>query len=65
MNAPVHYNDDLTEVVIMETSNPGPVGRDTGYRFADPKTNQTIGVIARDGESKAEAIRRVRKNHGL
>lgn len=50
---------------IIETSNPGPQGEDTGYEFTDPKTNQTIRVMAKRGESHEEAITRVRQAHGL
>jgi len=63
-NQPTFYNDDLTEVVNFE-STAGPVGRDTGHRFRDPKTNRLIGVIALNGESKTDAVKRVRRKHGV
>jgi len=53
------------EVVIAETSNPGPVGEDTGHEFEDPATGAKIRVIARIGESKDDAIKRVHAHHGI
>lgn len=50
---------------IIETSNPGPQGEDTGHEFIDPKTGQTIRVMAKKGEPHTEAITRVRSAHGL
>jgi len=57
--------DELYIGTIIESSNPGPVGLDTGYEFKDPKTGQTIRVLRRKGESRKHAIERVRKNHDL
>lgn len=51
--------------VIAETSNPGPVGKDTGHVFWSPRTKTKIRVIAKQGETDADAIRRVRGNHGV
>jgi hypothetical protein len=47
------------------SSNPGPVGYSTGYTLVDPKTDQTVLVIAKEGESRDEAIKRVRTHFGL
>jgi predicted RNA-binding Zn-ribbon protein involved in translation (DUF1610 family) len=45
-----------------ETSNPGPVGKDTGHTFNCPKCGD-IRVIAKAGEPRSIAIERVRANH--
>jgi len=59
-------NDDTVEkIVYAEQSNPGRIGEDTGYVFESPKTGDLVRVIARVGESRADAIKRVRTNHGL
>jgi hypothetical protein len=50
-------------VGVAETSNPGPVGVDTGYTFTSCRTGEPIRVIARFGESREDAIARVRRNH--
>jgi len=52
-------------MTTVESSNPGPVGMDTGYEFTSPKTGSKIRVIAKTGEDRASAIARVRRNHGL
>lgn len=57
------YADEDMDV-IAECSNPGPIGRDTGYTFTN-KSGQMIRVIAQEGEPRATAIKRVRKNHGM
>jgi hypothetical protein len=54
-----------SEMVTIETSNPGPQGYDTGYVFDSPRTKSKVRVMARAGENRDEAIARVRKNHGL
>lgn len=56
---------EMQRMPVVEASNPGPVGRDTGYEFDDPKTGQAIRVLAKEGESRAHAIMRVRQAHGL
>jgi hypothetical protein len=53
------------EPTIIESSNPGPVGADTGFEFEDPKTKQKIRVVAKEGESREDAINRVKAAHGL
>jgi hypothetical protein len=50
---------------VAEKSNPGPVGVDTGYVFNDPVTHQPVRVIAEVGQSRGDAIRETRMNHGL
>lgn len=45
-------------------SNPGPVGQDTGYEFTTPD-GRRVRVIRKKDESRADAIARVRKAHGL
>lgn len=40
-------------------------GRDTGQEFTDPKTGQTIHVFAKEGESDADAVKRVKAHHGV
>lgn len=52
------------ELGSAELSNPGSVGADTGYEFVN-KQGKKIRVIAKEGESREEAIKRVRANHGL
>lgn len=47
----------------VNTPNPGP-GTDTGFRFRDQRTGATIPVIAKRGESREDAIARVRSHHG-
>jgi len=47
-----------------ETSNPGAIGRDTGYKFRDGEGN-VVRVIAKSNESTSTAIQRVRQNHGM
>jgi hypothetical protein len=63
--APPAIANSAEPIVVAEKSNPGPVGQDTGYSFEDPKTGQTIEVIAEVGENHDEAIKRVREAHGL
>lgn len=52
------------EMGSAELSNPGSVGADTGYEFINKK-GQKIRVIAKEGESREDAIKRVRANHGM
>jgi len=49
---------------VVEGSNPGAVGHDTGYTFRDTSGN-LIRVLTRVGESDKDAIVRVRKNHRM
>jgi len=42
-----------------------PTRHDTGYSFVDPVTHAEIRVFRRTGESRDEAITRVRRHHGL
>jgi len=56
---------DLEPDPVVETSNPGVVGVDTGHTFKDPKTRQTVRVIARVGEDRDDAIKRVRERHNM
>jgi hypothetical protein len=65
MEVDVLLSHDNSATVICEMSNPGPVGQDTGYVFKDPKTGETIRVVAQVGESREDAIARVRERHGL
>lgn len=51
--------------VVVESSNPGPVGQDTGHVFDDPETGAKIRVIAKVGEKHEDAIKRVRAHHKL
>jgi hypothetical protein len=37
---------------------------DTGYSFVSPKTGLVVLVMKKKGESKEDAIARVRKKHG-
>jgi hypothetical protein len=53
------------EMATAEMSNPGTVGLDTGYEFKSPRTGGTVRVIARVGEDRSSAIRRVRAHHGV
>lgn len=53
----------FTNNTVAYLSNPGPVGQDTGYEFTSK--GQTIRVIAKKGESRSAAIKRVRARHGL
>lgn len=39
--------------------------RDTKFHFTDPRSGREIEVIAKEGESRDEAIARVKKHHGL
>jgi hypothetical protein len=55
--------NNLMARVIVESSNPGPVGIDTGYVFKSPTTGDMIRVIAKVGESRDDAIRRVTARH--
>jgi hypothetical protein len=54
-----------SDMPVAELSNPGPVGKDTGYEFKDPKTGEQIHVIAEVGQTRDEAITETRENHGL
>jgi hypothetical protein len=50
--------------VMVEMSNPGSIGEDTGHEFVSKRTGQRIRVIAKVGESHSDAIERVERNHG-
>lgn len=60
----VLYDGSESEATV-ETSNPGPHGSDTGYEFVSPKTGGKIRVMRKETESREEAIKRVKSNHGL
>jgi hypothetical protein len=62
---PETHSADTDSLVVAETSNPGPVGRDTGYVFYSPRSRHQVRVIARAGEKRETAIARVRARHGL
>jgi len=57
--------DSVNLPTLLESSNPGVVGVDTGHEFMSPKTRRMVRVVAKSGEAQDEAIARVRSNHGL
>lgn len=52
------------EIVVIEASNPGPVGVDTGEVFRSNRTGQLVRVVAKVGERKQDAVARVKARHG-
>jgi hypothetical protein len=57
--------DDLDEAPICWSTNPGPVGQDTGFVFKARKLGGApVRVIAKLGESREHAIERVMENLG-
>jgi len=52
------------DMAVIESSNPGPVGHDTGFEFTG-KDGKKVRVLARAGESRSEAIKRVKARHGM
>jgi hypothetical protein len=63
MNILLHSSDSGKTDEIIETSNPGVVGRVAG-RFRSPRTGQMITVMSKEGESNAHALARVKARHG-
>jgi hypothetical protein len=59
-------DEELTDegAVSFETSNPGRAGTDTGYSFRSPR-GYVVRVLMKKGESRSQAISRVRARHGL
>ena len=55
----------IAEMTVIESSNPGGQGYDTGYVFDSPRTKSKVRVMAKAGESREDAIARVRANHNL
>lgn len=51
------------EPVVLEASNPGTVGYDTGYTFRSDRTGSLVRVVAKAGEPRDIAIARVRSRH--
>jgi len=49
---------------LVESSNPGGIGHDTGYSFID-KTGSLVRVVAKVGEPNQTAIKRVRSHHNM